>query len=477
MLERIPLLGEFLKIRERARVRTESIRFLIFTALHLKISPNLEEAVRFGVKNCSDDLFLKRIENHLKNYFLGKETLEQSLHSFFEKEGLGEFHQILNLLRSSVEVDDECRGEVLDSSIEALLESFRDELSSFSSRLPSQLMLLYSICVIFPLLLLPSLPALSLFGLNFGVIGISALFIFSLLLYYLAVCYITAASPISQEGLRSDPLFLLALSPVPLSFFLEGESRTWFLIWAPALLLSFALWYRSRACLQELKKELEMEKELPEVLRQLGGRMSRGVPLEDAFEGLRGGELSALLRKTTNLVRFGGMEIGLAMFDPQYGVLTKLRSEKIKSTMGLVVSLAGKNLALCGEALRWFSNHLKKIENIEKETKRFLSSILSSMRSLAVIFGPAVLSIVARMVILLNYRGFIFLSMGPETFLLINGLFSLGLSAVLVLSSSKLEGARCCMQQHLLAKGLLLTALFYTLFSFLGLRLTEVLTS
>jgi hypothetical protein len=465
-------------IRRKNALRFRTRRFLLHLALSLRLSPNFEKALHFALEN-SDEILRREMGPHLSKAALGRMSYQQALSGFARKWGLEELSKPLALLMSSVEMQPSEREQALDGVVDGLLEWEREEFLSFSSWLHLPLLTLYSTGILLPMALLPALPVLSAFGLGIGTAALLAFLGVSLALTYLFSLFLLARDPLPSGPEPAPPLPKYAL-PVLLaggvpSLWLIGETRIWFLLWIPTSLLCVLLWRSSKDAAGRRVQALKMEEELPEVLKQLGGGMVRGEPAEEMLGKLRGGELSELLRRGEANIRLGNLDLYWSLFDPRRGVLRELPSERIRETLALAISVARRSTAEAGRALIKLSDHLRQLRRVEGEGRRLLGATLSSMRSLSLFFGPAILAITARMLLLLQMKGtgLLSLSLDAPLLLLSLGVYCLGLSWILSTLCHRLEGGDSLTERSVLARALPLSLALFTVFSLFGRQLVE----
>ncbi|MEM2282394.1 MAG: type II secretion system F family protein [Candidatus Hadarchaeales archaeon] len=471
-----------MKLREaelRNQLSASANKFLIYLALSLRLSPNFERAVTLAVEH-SDEELSRELAPYLRKAILGRTTFEKALREFSKKWGLKRFERAVELMRCSVEAGEE-RKKMLEEVIDRVLEETKAELLSFSTWLYTPSLILYSIGILLPLALLPALPVLSALGLSLGTAGVIGFLGASLLLTHLLAQFLLSKHPLppKEEPLPAEhrllPLCLTLGFPC---IWLRGETLVWFLLWNPTLFLSLFLWLASRKSFRRREEALEMEKELPDLLRRIGTGMLRGKPVEEMLGNLSGGELSRILRRGSTNLRLGNMGLYWSLFDPTKGVLAEICSERVRENLHLAVSVAERSTLEAGQALVKLSEHLRDLEKVEAEGKRLLSGITASMRSLSLLFGPAILSVTSRMLFLLQRggSGLLAFSLNPSLLLLALGIYCLGLVWVCSVFCCRLENGRNqAIEHHLLAQALPASLLVFTIFSLFGKQLVNTL--
>jgi len=465
------------KVKYRNRVRVESNKFLFYLILSLRVSPNFEEAIRFAFEN-SDRSLQREISPFLFKATLGLTSYEKALQEFAKKWNLETFARVLPTIGSSVEMRFPEREQTLNEVTQQLLEQEREEFFSFCSWLHSPLLILYSVCILLPIALLPALPVLSAFGFNLGTWGLLGFLVAALLLTYFASQYLLAQSLFFHKFAPSRPpvshilLSLIGILPFP---WLTGELKIWIPLWISVLIFSFLLWDSSRRGAQERKKSLQMEEELPMVLKQVGGNLIKGQSAEEALRKVRGGELSEILQKGSLNVMLGNLNLYSSLFDSREGVLRQIRSNEIKEALKLALSIAKKSSDESGRTLIKLSEHLANLQRVRREGQHLLSNIVSSMRSLSLFFGPAILAITARMLLLLQMKGTLLLSLSfdPSLLLLLLGIYCLGVCWILLTLCHRIGGGDEETERYLLAQALPLSLAVFTIFSLFGYQLVQ----
>ena len=208
-----------------------------------------------------------------------------------------------------------------------------------------------------------------------------------------------------------------------------------------------------------------MEEEFQDALIQLGNQMSEGRPAEDAFrraaESTSGKNISKVFERASRNVRFGGMRIESALFDPDEGALKNVRSQIIRGTLQLLVDSLERGNRVAGDVALKTGEHLRELRRVELEVRRSLGEVVSSMRSVALLFAPLVAAVTARLqeVLANEASGVPLLGGGApipfETFLGVMGFYIIALTCILVGYSVELEnGDNTIMKKAVLARSL-----------------------
>jgi hypothetical protein len=302
-------------------------------------------------------------------------------------------------------------------------------MESFSSKLKTSTYVLYSIFILIPLALVALMPAITVVGIRFG-IG-TLVIVYDIILPLLTFAYaeyilmqrpaafIPQDIPESHpelEGIKKKKQQSLLISSVigifisSLGYILVYRGNPWNIVSTatldgiipPTLFIIWGIVFAAAVYLninytpyKKIRDEIrKMENEFSDALFVLGRRISEGRSAEEAFihtaRTMEGSDISnALERISLNLMNMR-TDIHSAIFDEEFGAFRNIYSERIKTTMLLLVESVNKSHEVAGVAIVKLADHLKELQDVEIKIKQSLYDMTSTMRSTAAVFAPLI---------------------------------------------------------------------------------------
>ncbi|TQD25453.1 hypothetical protein FKV42_09330 [Methanolobus vulcani] len=403
-----------------------------YLVMSMKLVPNMEVAIRFAAGNSGRPLakdLKKMIWNlHVREY----RGIDDAILEFSNIWGKDSeyFKRALHLIKSSTSEPDEAQRVItLNRSLDLVLESTKNLMDSFASKLKTPTYVLYSVFILIPLALVALMPAITVVGIRFG-IGtlvivydvILPLFTFAYAEYILMkrpAAFIPQDIPDSHpelKGIRKRKQESLILSIViglvisSLGYILVLKGNPWnivstntlegiipptlFVIWG--IVFAVAIYLNiSYAPYKKIRDKIhKMESEFSDALFILGRRISEGRSAEEAFihtaTTMNGSDIApAFERISLNLMNMR-TDVYSAIFDEDFGAFKDIYSERIKTTMKLLVESTHKSHAIAGVAIVKLADHLKELQDVELNIKQSLYDMTSTMRSTAAVFAPLI---------------------------------------------------------------------------------------
>ena len=428
MSEYVKIHAKWMKVSSLGDI-PEIISYIVMS---MKLVPNMEVAIRFAASNSSRPLakdLKKMIWNlHVREY----RGIDDAILEFSNLWGKDSeyFKRALHLIKSSTSEPDEAQRVItLNRSLDLVLESTRNLMDSFASKLKTPTYVLYSIFILIPLALVALMPAITVVGIRFG-IG-TLVIVYDVVLPLLTFAYaeyilmqrpaafIPQDIPVSHPELtnikkRKQQAMLLSsaigIIISSLGYILIYKGNPWnivstatldgiippslFMIWG--IVFAVAVYLNiSYAPYKKIRDEIRrMENEFSDALFVLGRRISEGRSAEEAFihtaATMQGSDIgTAFERISLNLMNMR-TDIHSAIFDEEFGALKDIYSERIKTTMMLFVESAHKSHVVAGVAIVKLADHLKELQNVELNIKQSLYDMTSTMRTTAAVFAPLI---------------------------------------------------------------------------------------
>ncbi len=388
-------------------------QLLNYITILLKITPNLEKAIKFAARNLERSLG-KTLKKEfwllcISEYPDARETLTQ-ISEKLEKQNSGTKRSI-DLVKSSVkEKNRESRTEILDQALKASFREVRNQMKNFASNLQLPTVVLYGVGVLMPLTLLAIIPVLSSTGINIGGKEIASIYCIILpvsihslkkqILSKRPSAFFSYDIPSRDNKLKATLISVTVfIAPILLTFVLDLSHYmiVFVSLWSLTTGISVFCYLNSVKTYKIRNKNLNLEKEFCETLLQLGYQLKNKYPAEVAFRRTakisKGGEISKVLEKTSINIQTRGMDTFSAFFDEEIGSLKGVYSTSIRNTFKLLTDLLNQSSEVAGEAILHSARHLQKLREIERKIRRTLSEIVNSMKSVSIFFAPFVASV------------------------------------------------------------------------------------
>ena len=418
-----------------------------YMAMSMKLTPNLEKAVRFAAEHgrgkIADDL-----QKAIWSTDIGESaSIEDALDNLAYTWGKysEEFKHALMVIRGSViEADDAKRAILLDKAMKDVLESMKDSMDKYSIQMRQPSIYLYYVGVLLPLMLIIMLPIGSVMAklpfaqtwimvLLYNIfIPIGTVFFAVTILKKRPPIYVPPSIPDNYPGLPKKgyikigktnyPAVIIAIiigviifalgwfvvdpimNPAPNPIIEPEAFKAYFHYWgiAGALIgLSVAigvylygLSYAKRRAQLDL---IKMENEFQDSIYILASRLGENRPFEEALtyasDFLEDTHIGGLYKKTSENVQTLGMTVDMAFFDPVYGSLRDVPSDLIRGAMRIVVDSVNLGVEQGARALISLSMQLRDSQKIKEKIASLLEEITSMMKSIAFMVGPLVLGV------------------------------------------------------------------------------------
>jgi len=145
------------------------------------------------------------------------------------------------------------------------------------------------------------------------------------------------------------------------------------------------------------KAIIELEKELPAALYQIGNKLMSGGSLETAIRrgsGTRGKMINELFERIAINMENLNLTFEQALFHPQFGVMRYYPSNMINSIMKVMVESSKKGMQQVAFSMLSVAEYLKKLHNIEEDIREILGETATSMSFQASFLAPAISGVV-----------------------------------------------------------------------------------
>jgi hypothetical protein len=413
---------------------------LSYLVMYLKLVPNLENSVKFAASESNTSLaydLRKMLWDMQIRVYHG---IDDALTSFATSWGKWSeyFKRALHLIRSSVQEKNEpSRIVTLNRALDVALEGTREMMNKYVNSLHQPAMVIYSIGIMIPLALVAMLPAAGLVGMKITIFQV--FFLYNIILptfifIYIRKILLKRPATFNPPTIAADhpfvvninkkrrffySIFLGILITLPgvffliLPFFLQKNSNNFFLnfifgvnginsyfpvtlfiIWGVAVATSLYCLsvYKPYKLIRDDIKQIETE--FSDALYILGKRISEEKSPEESFlyaaDTMQGSKIAEVFAKTGYNLTAMHSDIKDAMFNPEYGSLNHVYSDRVKAIMRLFVEGIRKSQKAVSISIIRIADHLKELQAVEKKIKDMLFTLTSTLRSTVAVFAPLI---------------------------------------------------------------------------------------
>lgn len=366
--------------------------------LRMRIAPTAEGAAEFAAE--TDGRLGDRLGDHVAR---ARGTPLSGFGTFADawRERFPALHRAVTLVEAAADAPDTERDRTLDRSMDAILDGTRDRATEAADSLRGPSSAVYAFGVLLPLALVSVLPAAGTAGLEATLPIIVAIYdlvlpvgLFCVGGWLLAKRPVAfpprAASDATTRWLWSGAFGIATgvVSWIATGFLLEPWMRP---LAATGVGSGAALLVRYRPVVAVRKRTAEFEATLPDALYLIGRRVSDGIAVERALadaaaelRGVTGTAFEAAARRQRQL------RVGVeTAFIGEHGALETISSQRAESAARLLGMAAGAGPP-AGRALVETADHLDELQRVERDARRSLSRVTSTLSNTAAFFGPLV---------------------------------------------------------------------------------------
>lgn len=430
-----------LATQKRKRSMGEMPMVILYMVMYIRNNPVVEGAVRFAAFHLSGPIaldFRKLMwDVEVRKYLSVGEALDKytELWSQWDKE----FADSMKLIQGSIqEPDSERRRNMLSSSVDTIIQGTSEKMRHYTQDLKMPLTVLHAIGIVLPIMGLVMFPMVVMFMSDMvsssSLFMVYDVFLAGMVLFFgLNILQSRPATSTLVDEINNHP----DIPPPGCHRFKVGDHTTDVKMLIPALLIGIIIAmpgliylmnprpaeeYEFRFVLQtlsiivgvavfvyiyfrsttvqrvQLREDiLELERELPSALFQLGNRLMVGVSLETAIltgMSARGKKINELFGAVATNMENMNLTFEQALFHPQFGVMKYYPSKLVTSIMKVLVESSKKGMKQVAFSMVAVSEYLKKLHEIEEEVKEILGETASSMEFQASFLAPAISGVV-----------------------------------------------------------------------------------
>lgn len=432
-----------------------------YMSISMRLVPSLHKAIEFASDHISEPM-ASDLRKTLWNVYIKKfHSIEESFLDFINnwREVSDDFERSLYQIRSSVlERTKEGVDRNLDKANSIILEGTKQRIAIYSSKLSQPVMVLFSICILLPIMITTMLPIIGLknehwvllvLGLNVLLPFLTYLYCFSIINkrpgtipppeiplkinknhYTMIAISIIVGFIIIGVGiysshisnLKDSDIIIKLIGPLPI-------------LWGIGFILSFNFRYIVRIVKIKRDNIRNMEQFYPDSLFQIGSRVGEGNTLEKSFQStaqtMKGTVISGFLNEIAQKLQISKQTLEKLLFGKD-GILKYHPSRMIKTSFKAIISAMGKDNVTAGKLIMNIASYLKELKRLEWEMEHKLDETMSVIITTLMIFAPIILGITSAMYsFIIGLREKVDpsvdlnLSMSPVTFNLIIGLYLL----------------------------------------------------
>lgn len=427
----------------RIKASSQVVLAILYMVVSMRISPNLERALRFAAANVSGPLAwdMRKLlwDLEMKKYYSASDAMDAYITKW--KPENEEFAESLRLIRDSTTQPADKTNVILDEALNVVLEGSKTRMKHYVQDLKLPVMIIHMMGIVLPVLGSIMAPLVAVFMADMiqawhFILG------YDIALPIIIVWFINNTlrkRPVtfSPSAVSSHPnlpkrghvmvkgksipsivfalVILLATVTYPIIYFAEDvETRLmgsgggiFSLAMAGLIIMGIGLslavhFYLSTFQRKKIQGEIRsVEGDFELALFQLGNRMSAGVPtevaIEKAIDDVKDLKIADMFRLTLRNMKSLGMTFDHALFDPKYGSLLYYPSELIHNVMRAVVDTARKGVRYASDSMFRISKYMKNIRETQEYMRELLEETVSSMRFQAYMLTPMVTALVVSM--------------------------------------------------------------------------------
>ena len=435
----------------RIEASSQVVLAVLYMVVSMRISPNLERALRFAAANVSGALS-KDMRKLIWDIEMGKYySAEQALDDYMQKwkSENEEFAEALRLVRGSLSHPPARARAVLDEALDVVLEGTKTRMKHYTQELRLPVMVIHMMGIVLPILGTIMAPLAAVFMSDmvkpeYFVLG------YDILLPVVIIWFINSTlqkRPMTfmqvdiskhpdapkkgcfKRNVKNIPVLPIALAVMlliiiyPIIFFAQNpnllvtgiesqkqipkDTRLFSLLMSTLLIFGigaglsvyFILTNFQKVRMQEKIEHIESEFEL--ALFQLGNKVASGTPTEVAIEkcidDVKDLEISGLFKACLNNIRNLGMTFEQALFHPVYGAIKYYPSMLVRNVMYTIIDTAKKGVVYASEGMLRISKYLTNIRETQEYMRELLSETVSSMKFQAYFLTPIITGLIVSM--------------------------------------------------------------------------------
>ncbi len=416
----------------RVGASSELVLAVLYIAIGLRNTPNLENAVTFAAVNLpgavGKDLRKILWDVHTRRY----SSVEEALQDFGDKWKVQneEFTRSLDMLTTSL-LEPVNRDKTIDNAVKLILESNLERMKEYSRELKAPITTIHALGILLPVITLILFPIVTLVlgktAKIYVLVGLYDLILPFLVLwlmknqlekrpygFYVPDIYNhpQAAKPGNAAIFIGKNKIEIPLVPIAAMFFLLVSSFglvTLFnpsegitlddklfaslgIFWGLIIAIVFYTFFSSNKN-KKIKEEIEgVERDFGDAMFILGTVLRSGQPLENSLkkvtEKVKNEKIHVFFEKLLYRISQMGLTLKEAVFNKDVGLINEYPSALIKNTMRITVESTTKGMGIAATTLIAVSDYLKGIQTVSQNLKDILEDVISSMKIMSIVLVP-----------------------------------------------------------------------------------------
>ncbi|MBI4010258.1 MAG: hypothetical protein HY361_03665 [Candidatus Aenigmarchaeota archaeon] len=412
----------------KIRATSEMVLSVLYITISMRISPNIENAIKFAAGNLKGPLALDFKQLLWDVYTRRYDSMSAALDNFILKwkKDNDEFTQAINLIKLSSYESQEKLERSLDEAVEVILNGTKERMEHFAQDLRTPVTVFNALGILLPILALVFLPIVGIFLQDaikpfWLTIGYDILLPFSV--YIMMKSYmekrpysfhhpdISSHPRFSRENPYGKPFILsivtaVLLSSIGLFFMIQSTEIFSFSLLIYSMLVTWGISggiviYTLMTTYKklELRNEVaQIENEFAEGLFQLGTQLTRGIPLERAIKDITPRIKELKISKFFETILYNietfGMTLEQAVLDKRTGAIRYYPSQTIEAVMKAMVEISKKGMGVVANAMITISKYLKDMHKVQEDLKETMGETTSTMEIQAYLLAPLASGIV-----------------------------------------------------------------------------------
>ncbi len=432
----------------RIEASSQVVLAILYMVVSMRISPNLEQALRFSAANISGPLAwdMRKLlwDIEMGRYYSASNAITDYISKW--KSENEEFAEALRLIRDSRTHTPEKAEIVLDQALDVILSGTKTRMKHYAQDLTVPVSIIHMMGIVLPILGSIMAPMAAVFLSDiarpeyFFLMYDVALPIF--IVWFINSVLKKRPSTFSQVDISIYPdlpppgsfmvraggkkvnlpaapfaliIGLVFVMPAALFFAAspgllisaEGTHDLLSLVMSMMLImgLAFAIaGYFILSNFQRIRIQNDVQKtegEFEMALFQLGNRISGGIPpelaLEKSVDDVKDLSIAGLFTITLRNIKNLGMTFREALLNEKWGAIRYYPSNLIKNIMYMVVDIARKGVKYAAEGMLTVSKYLRNIRETQEYIRDLLQESVSSMKFQAYMLTPMVTGLIVSM--------------------------------------------------------------------------------
>lgn len=428
-----------LKRRYEAEASSELITFVLYVAMYMRNTPNLEGAVRFAADNLGGTLGyeVKKLlwDVEVGNFLSMKEALSEYTTRWSKNRP---FVEATELIITSLRQVGDKRITLLDEAVEIMLQGSREQARHFNQDLKTPVMVIHALGIILPVMGLVLFPIIAVFlHVSWTILFVGYDVLLPLVLYFVISSILESRPPTfskiditespevppegkfryGKQNIPAMPVGLLigaviigigvAMYVYEMNTSQNPEGFYAAIVISTGIALGFGSYFMllSSQRMKVREKTRKIETEFAEALFQLGNQISSGSPIEISMEHsmdrIKNLSIREMFERALKNMRLLGFTFSQAFFDKEYGAIRYYPSKLIKSIMRTVVESTKKGVRTAAVAMLSVSKYLKGLHDTQEEVNEQLNDTLNSLKFQSYFLSPLISGIVVTLAIII----------------------------------------------------------------------------